>query len=441
MAFKSVLIVSPHFPPINAPDHQRVRMALSHFREFGWEPVVLAVAPEFSDNARDDSLAATIPDDIEIHRVRALPAGLTKRVGIGNLALRSHPYLRARGNELLSSRKFDLIFFSTSLFPVMSLGPVWRKRFGIPYVLDFQDPWISDYYNDSALTPPGGKLKYALSNVLGRALEPRVVREAAHVVVVSPAYPELLRARYPDLNGKGFTVLPFAASEKDVELARTSKIDHDVFVPNDGFIHWVYAGVVGAIMEKSLRAFFMALHSRLQSEPQLKKRLKIHFVGTDYAEAARARKTVEPIASEFDLEEMVEERTDRLPFLTTLKLLSDADALLIFGSDDPSYTASKIFPYILARKPLLVVVHENSSVVDIVRKTRAGTLITFATEGELAETADRIDKEWFAKPRTQAETCWKEFERYTARSMTSVLCSVFSYAIARPVRASAELVN
>jgi hypothetical protein len=405
-------------------------MALSHFREFGWEPVVLAVAPEFSDNSRDDSLAATIPDDIEIHRVRALPAGITKRVGIGNLALRSHPYLRARGNELLSSRKFDLIFFSTSLFPVMSLGPVWRKRFGIPYVLDFQDPWISDYYNDSALTPPGGKLKYALSNLLGRALEPRVVREAAHVVVVSPAYPELLRARYPDLNGKGFTVLPFAASEKDVELARTSKIDHDVFVSNDGFIHWVYAGVVGAIMDKSLRAFFMAMHSRLQTEPQLKNRLKIHFVGTDYAEAARARKTVEPIAAEFDLEEMVQERTGRLPFLSTLKLLSDADALLIFGSDDPSYSASKLFPYILARKPLLVIVHEESLVCEVVKKTRAGTLVTFRSDSNPVEIAAQIEREWFGSSSEAPATDWKEFERYSARSMTKSLCSMLDGVVA-----------
>ena len=62
MARKSVLIISPHFPPINAPDHQRVRMALPYFRELGWEPVVLAVQPEFSENSRDDSLMVTVPN-------------------------------------------------------------------------------------------------------------------------------------------------------------------------------------------------------------------------------------------------------------------------------------------------------------------------------------------------------------------------------------------
>src|SRR6266850_2897434 len=261
MPYKSVLIVSPHFPPINAPDHQRVRMALSYFREFGWEAVVLAVDPEFSENSRDESLLATIPNYAEVHRVRALPASMTRRVGVGNLALRSLPYLRAKGNQLLSSRSFDLVFFSTSMFPVMSLGPVWLKRFGVPYVLDFQDPWLSDYYKGSSLKPPGGRMKYAFSNMLGRALQPRVVREAAHIIVVSPAYPDLLRARYPELNGKGFTVLPFSASEKDFELAQVSEISHDIFSSNDGCIHWVYAGAASAIMEKSIRSFFTALQS------------------------------------------------------------------------------------------------------------------------------------------------------------------------------------
>jgi hypothetical protein len=272
-------------------------------------------------------------------------------------------------------------------------------------------------------------MKYAFSKMLGRALEPRVVRESAHIVVVSPAYPDLLRARYPELNGKGFTVLPFAASETDFEFAQASETSHNIFSSNDGFIHWVYAGAAGAIMERSIRSFFTALRSAAESDPEVMKRLKVHFVGTDYASASRARKTVEPIAAEFELNGVVEERTDRLPFLTTLKLLRDADALLLFGSDDPSYTASKIFPYILARKPLLVIVHEKSSICDIVRKTRAGTLITFNGEDNLAQTATRIRSQWFDSQHAATVTDWKEFERYTARSMTASLCSVFAKSI------------
>ena len=438
MASRSVLIVSPHFPPINAPDHQRVRMALPYFREFGWEPVVLSVAAEYSESSRDETLTATLPEDTEIHRVRALPAQVTRTVGLGSLALRSLPYLRAKGNEILASRKFDLVFFSTSLFPVMALGPVWHKRFSIPYVLDLQDPWLTDYYDSNDSTPPGGQIKYGFSKILGKLLEPRVVREAAHIIVVSPAYPELLRERYAKLNGK-FTVLPFAASETDFETAKVMNLEHGVFRPRDGLIHWVYAGAVGSRMEKSLRAFFLALKSELGHDEQLAARLRIHFVGTDYADRSRARKTVAPLAAEYGLSEIVHETTDRLPFLTTLKLLSDADALLVFGSNDPSYTASKIFPYILARKPLLVIVHEQSSVADIVRQCRAGVVVTFGQEDRVESIAERISKEWGNLPVTNSHTDWPEFARYGARAMTASLAGVFDEAVAvsaRPIQSN-----
>src|SRR5205085_4334566 len=149
-------------------------------------------------------------------------------------------------------------------------------------------------------------------------------------------------------------------------------------------------------------------------------RLRIHFVGTNYADSSRARKTVERLAVEYSLDRIVNETTDRLPFLTTLKLLSDADALLVFGSDDPAYTASKIFPYVLARKPLLVVVHEQSSVADIVRQCRAGVVITFDQEDGIDRVAERISENWLKQiPVANPDTDWQEFARYGANSMTA----------------------
>jgi hypothetical protein len=261
--------------------------------------------------------------------------------------------------------------------------------------------------------------------MLGRALEPRVVREASHIVVVSPAYPDLLRARYGELKLNRFTVLPFAAAARDFDFASSFKMDHGVFDRGDGLLHWVYAGAAGAIMEKSIRSFFTALKSQLQLDSKLAERLRIHFAGTDYADGSRARKTVEPLAREYGLAGIVHENTDRLPFLATLNLLSDADALLIFGSDDPSYTASKIFPYVMARKPLLVLVHEKSSSADIIRKTRAGTVVTFNGHDSIGEIAARIGEEWLKYPQPKPETNWQAFEQYTARCMTECLCGIF----------------
>ena len=110
---KRVLIVSPHFPPINAPDHQRVRMSLPYFEEFGWEPHVLTVQPEFVEGNCDRLLEQTVPDRIPVMRTGALSVKYTKRIGLGNLSLRCFPYLLKVGNSYLAKQKFDLVYFST----------------------------------------------------------------------------------------------------------------------------------------------------------------------------------------------------------------------------------------------------------------------------------------------------------------------------------------
>ena len=95
---RKVLIVSPHFAPVNAPDMQRARLALPYLRECGWEPVVLTVAPETIEGAViDPLLEGTYPSDIRIVRVRGITPKLTRWTGTGNLWLRCGRQLRKAG--------------------------------------------------------------------------------------------------------------------------------------------------------------------------------------------------------------------------------------------------------------------------------------------------------------------------------------------------------
>jgi hypothetical protein len=108
---KRILIVSPHFPPVNAPDHQRVRLSLPYFKDHDWEPVVLAVDPARVEGQLDPLLADTIPSGIEVHRCGAWRTGWTRRVGLGNLGYRAWFQLNATGARLLRQRRFDLVYF------------------------------------------------------------------------------------------------------------------------------------------------------------------------------------------------------------------------------------------------------------------------------------------------------------------------------------------
>jgi Glycosyl transferase 4-like domain len=428
MTRKRLLIVSPHFPPINAPDMQRVRMSLPHFAEFGWEPTVLAA--ESDETAQADSLLCeTIPADVPVERVGTIPSLASRFVGARSSAVRAIPALYLAGSRLLGSRRFDLVYFSTSIFLAMPLGRLWKRRFGVPYVLDFQDPWLSDYYetHPESAPPP----KYGVARRLHAALEPWTLKEADGIIAVSPDYIATLHRRYPWLLDRPSMTLPFGASQADFDfIDRRPQPNHD-FRPGSGRVHGVYAGRGGDDLSTALDILFRALSIGLEAEPALFAPVALHFIGTDYAERERARKTVEPRAERAGVGSHVREDTTRRPYFETLQLLKEADFLMIAGSDDPAYTASKLYPYILARKPLLAVVHERSTVADILRETRAGSLVTFpsaASEDLRAAAACRAATCWrdlLAALPCRPDTDWLRFERYTAREMTRRQCALF----------------
>ena len=351
---------------------------------------------------------------------------------MGGLGYRSMFQQWRAGSDALRREHFDLVFFSTTMFPVMWLGSRWRQRFGVPYVLDFQDPWLSDYYKrHPGRRPPGGKFKYGFSQWIARRLEPVTVRGASHIVCVSKAYRQMFQRRYPEMPNERFTILPFGAPESDMAALSQLEVRQSLFDPNDGRIHWVYVGRGGNDMGFSVRALFMALAQFLQQRPELRDRLRLHFAGTDYATKDRARLTIEPLAQECGVGDVVSERPERLPYFETLRCLHDADALVIPGSDDSGYTASKLYPYILAKKPLIAIFHESSSVVEVLRRTGAGKVVTFGGDRSMKEVADEILRQFFSPwPPPTPVTDWNAFAPYTARSMTLQLCAMFDRVIA-----------
>jgi Glycosyl transferase 4-like domain len=431
---RRVLIISPYFPPINGADHQRIRMSLPYFGEFGWEPWILTVHPDCAEGVADPLLLKTVPAHIPVTQARALPTKLTKLIGLGTLGWRCLPDLSRTGDRLLATEKFDLIYFSTTVFLVMSLGTRWWQRFDIPFVLDFQDPWLSDYYKQaSASVPPGGRWKYGFAQWVAQQLEPQAMRHVSQIISVSPAYPKTLQQRYPWLCTEQFTVLPFGAPTIDFEQLPNLNLQQSIFDPKDGNRHWVYVGRGGQDMALALRALFLAIRTERDRNPAPWQAVKLHFVGTSYAPKDRAVKTIAPIAQELGVADLVTEHTDRIPYFEALQVLVDSDAILLLGSDDASYTASKLYPCILARKPILAIFHQQSSVVEILRDCQAGRSVTFSSTSQpqdlLPETTAQLDWLRSLPKGYQPETNWPAFQPYTAREMTRKQCAVFDQSL------------
>ena len=82
---------------------------------------------------------------------------------------------------------------------------------------------------------------------------------------------------------------------------------------------------------------------------------------------------------------MIEVEPRRVPYLDAPRTMQDADVLLLLGSTDSHYTASKFFPCWLSEKPILALFHARSTVNELAQEL-GGVRVVNYNETETAET-------------------------------------------------------
>ena len=404
----------------------RIRISLSYFKEFGWDAEIVTVKDIHSDMVKDSLLKETIPKDAKIHTVNAFSKKITSKFGLGSIALRSMWFFKRYVNKLLEKNKFDLIYFSTTQFPICILGVCWKRKFNIPYVIDMQDPWHSDYYkNKSKSERPR---KYWFSYRLNKFLEPIAMKNVDGIISVSESYVETLKIRYPRINNIPTSTITFGYIEKDFEVAQKKEIKSAI-PKTEGILSIVYVGVVGKIMEKSLSLLFSSLKSIKHSDPKLLSNFHFYFIGTSYAPKGTGQPTVKPIAEAFNVAEFVSEQTDRISYFEAIKTITAANALIIPGSDNVNYTASKLYPYILSKKPLFSIFSKQSSTFQIINHANCGTVIDIDESVEMSTTNLTLFLNQLLKNPTETSTDWNYFKRYSARQLTEEQTHIFDQAI------------
>jgi hypothetical protein len=420
-----VVIIGADFSPSSLPPATRVRFFATHLPEFGWEPVVLTTRADYYESTSDPENEQLLPDWLQVVRTRALPTALTRKIGIGDLGLRTVLHHWRALSRLHKEKKIDLIFIPVPPSIPMVLGRLANMRFGIPYVVDYIDPWVTEYYwtLPRKQRPP----KWLMSYTLSRCLEPFALRRAKHITGVSRGTTDQVVNRYGWLGAADATEIPYGAEADDFEYLRQHPRQNPIFDPVDGKLHICYVGAYVESMEQTLRAIFAAFRAGLEREPSIFAKVVLHFIGTTYSTNGSDPFRVTAVARDCGVAEWVREHPQRVPYLDSLQTMMDAHALILLGSAEPHYTASKVFPCVLAKRPLLAVVHEDSSVMTILREVNAGQVVSFnATEGP-SDRANEISArlEEMLVENFDAQVRWEAFESYTTRAMAGRLAAVF----------------
>jgi len=414
---------------------QRIRMSLPYYRANGWEPVVLTLEDRFQDGVREPELLETVPSDVRIIRIPAIRVSTARRFGLGNVGLRALPSLLKHGTRLLRSEKFDLIFFSNTQFVTFPLGRLWKSWFGVPYVIDIQDPWRTDYYERKNSRDPPGGWKYQFARLQAWLLEEWTYRRVNGVISVSPSYLDELGSRYNFFSSIPAEVIRFGASREDFVHVAKQELARPLFDRSHGEIHLLYTGASGPVMPHSLTVLFDGLRRYREKFPEKANLLRFHFVGTSYVAPGSGQPSVLPVAEACGVVDLVREIPHRIGHLEALRWQQQADVLLLPGSSDLAYSPSKLYPYFLTGRPILGLVFRNSVMENLLDELGCPFVIRFADHGLKDEAYDRLAFIFdlaIAKfpPGSRPPRNEELFrEKYLAEELTRRQCELFARAV------------
>lgn len=392
---------------------------------------MLTTKAQYYEQAIDPENEQLLSPSLKVVRTDALPAKLMRKLGIGDIGMRTVWHHWRKLVQLHKEKKIDLILIPVPPNVPMVLGRLANLRYGIPYVVDYIDPWVTEYYwqLERKQRPP----KWLLSYALARCLEPFALRRARHITGVSLGTTDQVVSRYPWLAPGDATEIPYGAEADDFEYLRQHPRQNKIFDPADGKTHVCYVGAYVESMEQTLRAIFAAIRRGRERDSHVFEKLVLHFVGTTYATNGSDPFRVTAVARACGVAELITEHPERVSYLDSLQLMLDSHALVLLGSAEPHYTASKVFPYVLARRPLVAVFHEDSSVVSILKDVSGEDVLTFNSQAGPASLGEQISRKIenivTGSEDLQPSVNWEALAPYTTKAMTQRLARALDQAL------------
>ena len=187
-------------------------------------------------------------------------------------------------------------------------------------------------------------------------------------------------------------------------------------------------------MATSLRILFGAVARLKAVDPALAEKLRLAFIGTDYAPAGQGKKTVEPLAVAAGVAAQVSEQTDRIAYFAALQTMRVADFVLLIGSDDAQYTASKAAPCLASRRPIVAILHADSPGVSLLEHSKHTTVVTFRGAADIDRASETLAAA-FPQVATLAGRDLDDdaalLEPYSARALTARQCTLFDRVMDR----------
>ena len=436
---KRVLIISYYWPPTGGSGVQRWVKFAKYLPSEGWQPVIYT--PENPEQlAIDESLAAEIPETIEIVKTRILePYELYKKLlrksGHSKEAVEVNPVnaqnksflqkvaMWVRGNlfrpdprclwirpsvkflkKYLEEHPVDLI---VSTGPPQSMHMIALKlarQTGLPWIADFRDPWTKIFYfKHLSMTRATEKWHHKM--------EKKVLDEAIAVVAVSPLVQQEFQAMTQtpvELITNGFDECDFAA-EKCIEAYGE---------PEKPFVI-THTGLFAA--DGNPTVLWEVLAEKCKTCDEFRKRLRINLIG----------KTDEQIIKAI-CDAGLEDNLNNLGYQPHAKAIEEqrqASLLILPLRKEPEYKAvlpGKLFEYLASWRPVLGIGQPDGAMSMILNNTKTGLVLDWEDNKSIAKYIDLCwDKHLAGKLIVEGA----DISQFARRNLTRRMAELFDKTI------------
>jgi glycosyltransferase involved in cell wall biosynthesis len=375
-----VLIITYYWPPAGGSGVQRWLKFVKYLRDFNIEPIVFtADDPEYA--IKDESLFEEIPRELEVLKQKIWEPnklmGKGKRTSAGFLSPRptffgqiAH-YIRANYfipdarkywikpsiiflKAYLKNSDVDIIITTGPPHSLHLIGLELKRILPIKWIADFRDPWTEiDYFHQLPLT------KKSLAK--HKELEEEVIQNADAVLVVG----DTMRSKMEVLN-KNIHVI---TNGFDGEI---SKFQNDL----DKKFTITHIGMMNA--DRNPKMLWKVLKDLMLNDPDFEANFQLRLVG-------KISPAILKDIQFYDLENYVS-IVDYLPHKEVLEVQKSSQVLLLVVNNVPSakgIITGKIFEYLQAKRPILVIGPKNGDLAKIINNTKSGEIVGFEDSNDL----------------------------------------------------------
>jgi glycosyltransferase involved in cell wall biosynthesis len=386
---KKVLIITYYWPPSGGSGVQRWLKFVKYFRNFGIEPIVLTVAPEFAALPNlDESLEHEIPAGIEIHKTRAKsPFGFYRKMkkgaipnsgfaGEGKASFFDNLFRFIRGNffipdarigwnkfalekarELIHLHAIDTIITSSPPHSTQLIGLQLKKEFKLKWLADLRDPWTEIYYNKLLFRTNWAKR-------IDYRYEQACLQNADTLIVVSEDIKQRFGEKRETILEK-IHVIPNGFDEEDFSKVQTK---------NDAEVKYIsYVGNLG--LQYPVDGFLETFAEIIKKENNW----KLYFVGN-------CHKGIKTIVDKLNLTDSVEfvpyvNHSEAIDFMIKARIL-----LLIIPEieNNKGILTGKLFEYLATGNPILNIGPKDGDAAAILKENAVSVTLNPTEKQEIA---------------------------------------------------------